>query len=62
MKKHPTDINSARGGTTDEKALLKSLRDKLDEAKRSIAAGDTGLTRAELRRRSRIRRSRARRK
>jgi len=62
MKKRATDRNPARGGATNEKAFWKSIREKLNEAKQSLAAGDKGTTREELLRRSRIRRSRVRRK
>jgi len=46
----------------DRMQLMMNLRNKLDEAKQSIASGDKGITIAELRRRSRARLARARRK
>ena len=46
----------------DRMQVMMDLRNKLDEAKRSKALGDKGITIAELRRRSRARLARARRK
>ncbi len=46
----------------DRMQLMMNLMNKLDEAKRSSASGDKGITIAELRRRSRARLARARRK
>jgi len=46
----------------DRMQLMMNLMNKLDEAKRSAASGDKGITIAELRRRSRARLARARRK
>lgn len=46
----------------DRMQLMMNLMNKLDEAKQSAAAGDKGITIAELRRRSRVRLARARRK
>jgi hypothetical protein len=58
MKKSPTDRNNP----TDAETLLKDFINKLNEAKQSIAAGDKGITREQLHRRSQARLKRARRK
>lgn len=46
----------------DQMQFKANLFKKLDEAKQSIAAGDKGITRAELRRRAKAKIARARRK
>jgi PHD/YefM family antitoxin component YafN of YafNO toxin-antitoxin module len=46
----------------DRMQLMINLLNKLDEAKQSIAAGDKGITRIELRRRAKAKIARARRR